>query len=170
MENVRFYGMIDKNRREYLIHRVMENSEKRLSGCREWIKTRNNKGYGLISFTATWQGVRSVIPVSRAIYQAFYNVILERNQYVCHTCDNPSCVEITHLFVGSPSDNQQDMLRKGRNAKKYAAHKRLRVHSDDKILAIKNAIGSLREVSECYGVSQSYVSRLRAGKAKTLVK
>lgn len=170
MESGIFYHMIEQSRREYLIHRVMENSIMQSNGCREWTATKNDGGYGMIHFAMQWgDGHKSSMTASRALYQAHHNIILSRNQWVLHTCDNPSCVNIDHLFLGSPKDNAQDKLAKGRNAKHYRLTTRQCIHSDEKIRAIKNATGMLHDVAEQYGVSISYVSKLRAGKAKTLV-
>ena len=162
--------MIEEWRRNYLIVRIKENSIAREDSCIVWTGTKNRAGYGMIHFAKMLgEGWEPSTSASRAHYMAHHNVILERNQFVCHKCDNPACVNIDHLFVGTPTENIQDCIKKGRRAKEYKPHKRVRVHSDELILAIKQARGKLKEVADKYGVSESYVSKLRAGKAKPLV-
>src|SRR6185437_15023961 len=36
---------------------------------------------------------------------------------VLHRCDNPPCVNVEHLFIGTQTDNMADMKRKSRQAK-----------------------------------------------------
>jgi hypothetical protein len=162
--------MIEKIRREYLIGRIRSNSMRAPSGCLVWTATKNNRGYGLIHFAkAKGEGHAPCIPAHRAHYMAHHNIVLGRNQYVCHKCDNPACVEITHLFVGTPLDNARDMIAEGRKAKSHKLHTRILKFTNEEILAIRNEPGRLIDVAEKYNTSVSYVSKLRRGLAKPLV-
>jgi hypothetical protein len=40
---------------------------------------------------------------------------LPTDVHVLHYCDNPQCRNTDHIFLGSKSDNMQDMISKGRN-------------------------------------------------------
>jgi hypothetical protein len=46
----------------------------------------------------------------------------DKTQVVCHTCDNPNCINIKHLFIGTQSDNLQDSISKNRNTQKRKTH------------------------------------------------
>jgi hypothetical protein len=82
------------------------------NGCLIWTGSKNARGYGNIRNLVT----RSRLCAHRAAYEIFIGPIPEGMQ-VLHRCDNPSCVEPTHLFLGSQVTNMRDMLSKGRSFK-----------------------------------------------------
>lgn len=76
------------------------------NGCWNWTGFKR-RGYGSISI----QGKNK--PVHRVAYELWVEPIPE-GMWVCHKCDNPSCFNPQHLFIGTPNDNMQDCIRKGR--------------------------------------------------------
>lgn len=76
--------------------------------CWEWIAWKNKKGYGAIGFRDLGN-----IPAHRFSY-LLHKGDFDQTKIVCHTCDNTSCVNPSHLFVGTHSDNMKDKIKKGR--------------------------------------------------------
>jgi hypothetical protein len=48
--------------------------------------------------------------------------VMPRDIFACHRCDNPPCVNPSHLFAGTCQDNMDDKTRKGRASKLYITH------------------------------------------------
>lgn len=77
------------------------------SGCWEWTTYKTPLGYGRAHINGKLQLVH------RAAYE-YYVGPFDKSLFVCHKCDNPSCFNPDHLFLGTAQDNVDDMIVKGR--------------------------------------------------------
>ena len=87
------------------------------SGCWIWLgATKGNSKltqYGNMIIGSRIDGSRRNIAAHRASYIAFNGEIPDK-LLVCHSRDNPLCVNPNHLFLGTHKDNTMDMMNKGR--------------------------------------------------------
>lgn len=96
--------------------------------CIEW-KPGTPKGWGkqLGYYMFKMEGVQYY--VHRFAWEVFNGPIPEGMQ-VCHTCDNPACVNPKHLVLATAKQNTHDMIAKGRHPRMYydpQIHKKLEV-------------------------------------------
>lgn len=78
------------------------------TGCLEWTKHLNSTGYGHMK-------IKKREELAHRIAWVISGREIPDGLLVLHTCDNPSCVEISHLFVGDHDANMADMVAKGRS-------------------------------------------------------
>lgn len=114
-EVVRFWSKVDKNGPLF---------PKLNSPCWLWMAFKSERGYGQTiikrkpykSHRVSWMLVRGPIP--------------HLNLCVCHHCDNPSCVNPDHLFLGTHTDNMRDKENKGRGNQPRGDTHYSRVHPE----------------------------------------
>jgi len=123
---------IDKSNKSF-----SDNFQKVESGCWEWKGCKNKYGYGVKRVNG-----KSVL-AHRASYMIYNGEI--GLEHVCHKCDNPSCVNPNHLFLGTHQDNMSDMATKGRKNTKL---------SFDDVKAIRDSNLTNKELSKIHDVSE----------------
>ena len=78
------------------------------NSCWNWLGAKNPKGYGLL-------GIQYPERRSHRFSWYLHNGKIPKKLFVLHSCDNPSCVNPNHLFLGTAQDNTNDMIKKGRD-------------------------------------------------------
>lgn len=121
-----------------LKEKLLAFSKREESGCLVWTKYVSKKGYGY--FTHKRQIYRS----NRAAWQAFVGEI-PAGLSVLHLCDNPACIEITHLYLGTDKDNGADKALRGRAARHVGELNGNRQLTERKVKLIKALLRSIRE-------------------------
>ncbi len=96
-DRAKFWGKVD--RRQY-------------GQCWRWLGSKTTRGYGQFYITP-----HRVMFLAHRVMWAESGGEVEAGMFVLHKCDNPSCVNPTHLFTGTPKDNSRDMVQKGRSVK-----------------------------------------------------
>ncbi len=85
---------------------------KDVDGCWEWLGWKSDKGYGLV-----YLGKRKYTRAHRVAWE-LVNGPIPGDLIVRHfVCNNPSCVRVDHLRLGSQVDNMRDMVEAGRSAR-----------------------------------------------------
>lgn len=126
------------------------------SGCWVWQSHTDKDGYGILPATG------AAIRAHRFSY-VIHKGLIPDGMLVCHTCDNPSCVNPEHLFLGTAKDNIQDMISKERDRMVGERNNKAKLSNDD-VIKIKSSTLLSSDLANIYGVCKSTINRARRRK------
>lgn len=102
-------------KRKSIANKLWLRTERKENGCLEWVGPVGSSGYGGVSVGA---GVTRRVVGAHVAAWIDANGPVPAGKHVLHACDNRRCCDPAHLFLGDHSDNMQDMVNKGRAARK----------------------------------------------------
>jgi len=130
------------------------------SNCWSWTGSKDRNGYGVFGHHRNKQ-----LRAHRAAYE-FHVGAIPTGMFVCHSCDNPSCINPKHLFVGTAKDNTQDMIKKQRKTILYGELHPNSKLSNDQVLRIKQLRKQnipLNDIANQFCISFQTVSSIAKG-------
>jgi len=147
----------------------MENAERfwskvnKSGECWEWGASFNTTGRGQFKLNGM------MVLAHRLSYVMNHPITIDlmeghREILVCHRCDNPKCVNPSHLFLGSHNDNTKDMMDKGRHhdgkGEKCPTSKLTEAQVREIRIKYANGRISQRQLALEYGVHQATIFRI----------
>lgn len=154
--SIRFWSKVDKN------GPIVSHMD---TPCWEWVGRRINGNcrYGCFDVLVETNHSISVF-AHRISWELSNNQSIPDGLYVLHRCDNPSCVNPNHLFLGTYKDNSDDMIRKGR-----AVHVKGEQHgcaklTESQVIEIRNRYAaegiSHKKLAKEYNVNENTICKI----------
>ena len=105
--------------------------------CWIWTGTVAGNGYGTIRHNGKQEGTHRVAWI-------LANGPIPPGMLVRHACDNPLCVRIDHLSLGTVAENSQDMVSRGR-ASRVGAKSPARGERNGSVILTESDVRTIRQ-------------------------
>lgn len=131
-----------------------------MTNCIEATEVLRNSYTDKDGYALTFKrGTRKMVRAHRMVFEECFG---ESPTMVCHTCDNPGCVNPEHLFAGDALANNQDKARKGRAATgdSQRQHSPLDRHAAEMIRRLYAAGHKQADLARQFGVQQPSISNI----------
>ena len=129
--------------------------------CWEWLAGKNGEGYGAIGVDGKTRYATHVLFYLRHGYWP------PQGRLACHHCDNRSCLNPRHLYLGTHKSNAQDRVQRDRcsNPSRKGEHNGRAKLTEKQVQEIRTDSYSLqKKLAEKYGVTGPIISRIKTGK------
>jgi hypothetical protein len=129
------------------------------NGCQRWLLSLNPSGYGSIKYAGrTWNAHHLVLTT-------MLDRPLRPGMQALHICDHRWCVAEDHIYEGSPKQNVDDRVARGRSIHpRGVEHYEARLDAV-KVRSIRKSAAKLKELASRYKVSVAAISKVKRRKS-----
>jgi hypothetical protein len=101
--------------------------------------------------------------IHRMVYMHHNNIILKPDECILHSCDNPPCMNLSHLRVGSRLDNARDRDSRGRQADKRGIKSPTAKLTEEQIYFIRRTKGVFAPllIADVFNIHRDTISDIR---------
>lgn len=126
--------------------------------CWAWLGSRHPVGYGKTSVG------RKTLYAHRVAYELNAGLpVGSLELHIRHTCDNPNCVNPSHLIVGTAQDNANDKVSRGRSL--FGSKHNLTHLTDADVIYIRTSSEKGVDLARKFNVLKATISNIRTGKS-----
>lgn len=126
------------------------------NGCLIWTASKLKSGYGIFQWGKSRRAHRVAWELTHGSIQ--------KHQHVLHYCDNPSCINPDHLFLGTHAENMRDRTEKGRGADFSGERNPTSKLKISDLAIIRHSSLSCSKLAQHYGVVKQTIANIRTGK------
>lgn len=123
--------------------------------CWHWTGAGKGNGYGHCTIN------RKNVTAHKAAFQLFKGEVPDGFD-VCHTCDNRSCVNPGHLFLGTRAENMADAMAKGRTDGGNRKHLTEKQIQEVRRRIIRGEQSS--QIAQALNIHHGTISKIKGGK------
>lgn len=128
------------------------------TSCWEWTGSFLRSGYGEFSLDG------KNVTAHRVAYEFMTGEEIPNGMSVCHSCDNPKCVNPSHLWMGTHIENMRDRNEKGRQRAPRGTERPNAILNEDDVREIRRRYETGRvtqlQMAIEYGVHETTITRI----------
>ena len=135
------------------------------NGCIVWTRGKFQFGHGAIGVDGKTKKAH------RVAWEIANGRPVPFGLYLCHHCDNPACVNVDHLFLGTLADNNRDRTLKGRTAHQYGESHGMCKFTDTDVKAIREMRMRgvmIKDIMAEYNISRGHCGDLIHGRKRKI--